>query len=223
MWSTTGSVGRGRVLLWSTIGFAVLYGAAYATLGTPPDAHDSGAVVADWFRSHGGHVRAWLFLGTLALVLFVVYAALVRSRLPEVHRDLFFAGAVLLVAESSVQGWLWAGMAGHASSLSPATARTLLDVASYWGPVLTSATVLMLAPVTIVAFSADGALPRWLGWVTGVALVEQLAETVTMLGRSGFIAPGGPMNVVLGGAFTSVALIATGVVVARAMRDEPLA
>ena len=208
---------RSSVLLLSTIAFFVLYGASAVALGTAPKPGDSSAKVLAWFRDNGDHVRTWLWLGTLGLILFVVFAALVRSHLPPVHRDLFLVGAVLLVAESSLQGWLWAGLAWHAGDLQASTARTIFDISSYWGPVLTSATVLMLAPVTIVAWSRDAGLPRWLGVVAGVALVEQLAETVTISGTHGFIAPGGPMNLVLGAGLTVIALIATGVAVSRAM------
>ena len=208
---------RSSVLLLSTIAFFVLYGASVVALGTAPKPEDSSAKVLAWFRDNADHVRTWLWLGTLALILFVVFATLVRSHLPPVHRDLFLVGAVLLVAESSVQGWLWAGLAWHAGDLQASTARTIFDIASYWGPVLTSATVLMLAPVAIVAWSGGAGLPRWLGVVAGVALVEQLAETVTIYGTHGFTAPGGPMNLVLGAGLTVIALIATGVAVSRAM------
>jgi len=41
-----------------------------------------------------------------------------------------------------------------------------------------------------------------------------LIETVTIFGRSGFIAPGGPMNLQLGAGLTLLAFGATGVVLA---------
>lgn len=206
-------------MLSSTIGFAVVFIAGGLALGTTPDASDDGAAVAAWFRDNGGHVRLWLWLSTLSLPLFAVFAAFVRARLPALYRDVFFAGAIALVAETAVQGWIWAGLAWHAERLEPATARTLLDVASFWGPVLTGTTVLMLAPITIVALRAEAGLPRWLGYVTGVALVEQLVETITIFGDKGFIAPGGPMNLLLGAGLTVIALVAVGIVVARTTTD----
>jgi hypothetical protein len=51
--------------------------------------------------------------------------------------------------------------------------------------------------------------------VTAIALVEQLVETVTIFGKHGFIAPGGPMNVELGAGLTAIALLALGVVLSR--------
>src|SRR3981189_1011234 len=58
------------------------------------------------------------------------------------------------------------------------------------------ATITMLAPVVLLA--VRGKLPRWLCILLAVALIEQLIETVTIYGQSGFTAPGGPMNIALG-------------------------
>jgi apolipoprotein N-acyltransferase len=198
-----------------TLGFGVLYLAASIALGTTPEAGDSGQTVAAWFRDHDGNVRAWIWLLTLSAPLFATFAALVRERLPSPHRDVFFFGAIAFAAETAVQGWLWAGMAWHAGALQPATARTLLDVASYWGPVLTSTTVMMLAPVALLGLRSGGTLPRWLGAVAAIALAEQLIETITIFGRHGFIAPGGPMNIYLGAGLTALSLLSLGVALAR--------
>src|SRR5689334_22881549 len=99
---------RSTVLLAATIAAGALYVTAALVLGTTPDANDNGEAVAAWFRDNGGHLRLWLWLVTVALTLFAVFAALVRSRLPAVYRDVFFIGAIAFVAETAVQGWFWA-------------------------------------------------------------------------------------------------------------------
>jgi hypothetical protein len=73
----------------------------------------------------------------------------------------------------------------------------------------------MLAPVVLPSFGGAPILPRWLGLLGGAALVEQLAETVTVFGTHGFTAPGGAMNAVLGATLVGVWLVALGIVVAR--------
>jgi len=207
---------RSSVVLLSTIGFVVLYLASTFALGTAPKPEDSADKVLAWFRANGSHVRTWLWLGTLALMVFMLFAALVRDHLPAVHRDLFLAGAVLLAAESAVQGWLWAGLAWHAGAVSAANARLVFDIASYWGPVLTGATVLMLGPIAVLGLRGEARMPRWLGVVAAVAFVEQLVETITITGQRGFTAPGGAMNLQLGAGLTVIALVCTGVAVSRA-------
>jgi len=181
---------RSTLLVSATVGFGLLYISATIALGSTPDAGDDGQAVASWFWDNGDQVRVWMLLLTLSAPLFATFAALIRTELPAPHRDIFFFGAIAFAAETAAQGWLWTGMAWHASELQPATARTFLDVASFWGPVLTSTTVTMLAPVVVLALRGER-LPRWLGLVGAVALAEQLIETMTIFGRHGFIAPGG--------------------------------
>jgi apolipoprotein N-acyltransferase len=216
-------VRRSTLLLSVTIGFGVLYGAATIVLGSTPDAGDSGQQVAAWFRDNDGEVRTWAWLLTLSGPLIATFAALVRAQLPAPHRDVFFFGAIAFAAETAVQAWIWAGLSWHADQLDPATARTLVDIASFWGPVLTSTTITMLAPIVLLALSGRAGLPRWLGVVSAIALVEQLVETITIFGKHGFIAPGGPMNVYLGAGLTAIALLGVGVVVARMPRQPAAA
>ena len=202
------------------IGFVVLYASAAVSLGTTPEASDNGAAVVRWFRNNGGHVRVWLLFTTFALVLLAVYAAIIRRNLPAPHRDVFFFGAVALVSETAVQGWFWGGLSLHANQLQSATARTLLDVAIYWGPLLTGATITMLAPVAVLSFQRRAGLSPWLGIVSVIAIVEQAIETITIFGHRGFTAPGGPMNLFLGAGLVTVALIGLAVATARSLPVE---
>jgi hypothetical protein len=55
------------------------------------------------------------------------------------------------------------------------------------------------AAVAALGFGASRMIPPWLTWLGVVFFVEQAIETVTVFGESGFIAPGGTMNVYLGG------------------------
>jgi hypothetical protein len=213
---------RSTLLLSATIVFGLLYVAAAVALGTTPEPGDSGQAVASWFQDNDGNVRAWAWLLTLGGPVFAVFAALVRARLPAPHRDVFFFGAIAFAAETAVQAWIWAGMAWHPDQLDPATARTLLDVASFWGPVLTSTTVAMLAPVALLALRGEAGLPRWLGVVAAVAVAEQLIETITVFGRHGFIAPGGGMNIYLGAGLTGLAILCLGITAARTATLQPV-
>lgn len=96
----------------------------------------------------------------------------------------------------------------RADRLEPATARTLLDVAIYWGPVLTGAWMTMIGPVALLALRGHARLPRWLGVLSLVVVAEQALETMTIFGPAGFTEPGGPMNMQVGGSLTMGWLVA---------------
>jgi hypothetical protein len=209
-----------HLLVVSVVGFGLLYLGAALVLGATPGPNDSGAAVVAWFHHHAGSVRMWLWLLTLSMPLLGVFGALVRAELPQPHGDVFFAGVIAFVVETSTQGWLWAGLAWHTNQLQPATARSFLDVASFWGPVLTSSTVLTLVPVTLVALRGNGGLPRWLAYAAGAATVEQLVETITIFGNHGFAAPGGPMNTLLGAGLVAAAWLGLGLSLARQDTDH---
>jgi hypothetical protein len=206
---------RKTVLQLAAAGFVLSYLVPGTLLGPPPAMDDDAATVVAWLRDNGGDIRLSLWVGIFGVALFAVATAIVRSSLPSPHRDVFFFGAVTFVAATTIQGWMWAGMARHVDTLDPQTARTLLDISSYWGPFLCGATILTLAPVVAVSLGRAALLPRWLGVISAVALVEQAIETVTMFGDHGFLAPGGAMNLVLGAGLTTIAWAGLAVAVSR--------
>lgn len=203
------------VLFTATVVSGALYVLAGAALGDPPGPTAGGQEVVDWFSAHGGQVRTYVWLSTVSGPFFAIFFAQVRHRLPAPHRDVFFAGAIAMLAVTAVSTWIWAGLSWHADQLQPATARVLLDVTSFWGPVLTGATTSMLAPVVVLSWGRNAVLPRWLGVVGGIALVEQTIETVTIFGRTGFTAPGGPMNLLLGAGLCVLWLLCLGITLSR--------
>ena len=88
---------------------------------------------------------------------------------------------------------------GRPAGLDPATARTIFDIASFWGPLVNGSTTAMAIAFAALGFGAAPLIPRWLTWLSMIFFLEQAIETVTVFGQSGFIAPGGAMNVYLGG------------------------
>lgn len=205
--SKNGGAGS-RALVVSAVAAVILYGAGLVALGTPPGAADSGAQVVAWFREHRDGVQWFVWAGTVTSPLLAVMLALLRRLLPAPHRDVFFIGAITIIVTIAVQSWTWGGLALHADQLEPATARAILDVALFWGPVLTGSTITMMAPVTVLALRARAGLPRWLGVVGAVAMAEQAVETITIFGSTGFTEPGGAMNLQLGAGLVWVWMLA---------------
>lgn len=186
----------------------ILYLVGLIALGTPPSATDTGEQVVAWFGEHRVGVRWFVWAVTVSLPPFAVMFALLRRLLPAVHGDVFLIGAITLVVTYAVQAWAWGGLALHADRLEPATARTVLDVALYWGPVLTGATTTMIGPVTLLALQGRARIPGWLGVLGAIAFAEQAIETITIFGSAGFTEPGGVMNLLLGAGLTATWMLA---------------
>lgn len=210
-----------KLLLASAVAVAVLAVAETLVLGTPPGPEASGSEVTSWFASQAGSVRSFVWVMTVFAPVFALFASLVRDRPPAPHRDVFFAGAIVFLAETGASLWIWAGLSWHPEQLEPGAARTLLDIASFWGPVLNGATISMLAPVVLLSWGARAVLPRWLGIVGGIALLEQSIETITIFGHSGFTAPGGPMNLMLGAGLVTIWFLCLGISLARGAAPAP--
>ena len=75
--------------------------------------------------------------------------------------------------------------------------------------------------IGLAAWRGDGGLPRWLAYFSAVFVLEQAVETITIFGKSGFIAPGGDMNFQLGAGLLFVWLIALGVATSKGRADTP--
>jgi hypothetical protein len=194
-----------RALLVATGAYAILaiLGAlALAAFGTLPAASETGTQLVTWFQERGYSVRWGVWAFTAAAPPFALMVAQLRRLIPSPHRDMFLIGAVSYMTAIAVWTWTWGGLALHAGQMEPATARAILDVAAFFGPVLTGSTTTMMAPVTLLAFSRQPSVPRWLGVLGLVAFVEQTVETITIFGSTGFTQPGGAMNMQLGGGLT---------------------
>jgi hypothetical protein len=199
-----------RALLGATAAYAILGAIALAAFGTLPAASETGAQVVIWFRGHRDSVGWGVWAFTAAAPPLALMIALLRRLLPTPHRDVFLIGAIAYMAEIAVWTWTWAGLALHAEQLEPATARAILDVAAFMGPVLTGSTTTMMAPVTLLALNRQASIPRWIGVLGLIAFVEQAVETITIFGSTGFTQPGGAMNMQLGAGLTLSWILAFG-------------
>jgi hypothetical protein len=206
-----------RAPLAAAIGFAVLFVATMVIAPLTPGIDRSGEELVDHFQAHAGMIRLQALLTALAMLALLVVLGYTRDRLEDPGRFLFTVGAAVLVVETSIQLWFTAGLSLHPGQLDPATARTVMDVAAMWGPLLTVADVLVAAPVAWAA--KFGRFPRGLGVIAALFAVEQLVELVTVVGPAGtFVAPAGPMNMFLGAGLFGVFYVALGIAVALPQR-----
>ena len=189
------------------IAFAVLYATAVLLVPALPEP-DSGIV------------RAQALLLAFSALALVVVLAFARDRLTGPPAHLFTIGSSLAVAQLCVAVWFTAGPALRPGQVTGDTARAIDDIGAMWLPVATIAHILIAIPVLLTA--NEGRLPQWLGTAAAVFTVEQLIETITIIGPPGsFISPGGPMNHYLGTTLTASFFAVLGV--ALTPRVDPAA
>ncbi len=186
-------------LVAAAVAAGVAYAGGTAALGTPPGADSSGAEILAWFSAHGGQARLYAWSSAVMALGLAIALSQVAALLPKPHRYVFLVGAVGWVIELTVQAWFWAGLALHPGDLEPSTALAAFDIALFVGPLVNGATTAMMGAVAALGFGKSPIVPRWLAWLSAVAFAEQAIETITVFGRSGFLAPGGGMNIYLGG------------------------
>jgi len=208
-------VGMRRWPLFAALAYVVLLFAGLVTLPTAPEATASGERIVRYYQDHAAGVRLAMWLSAWSTVPLVLLVARLRSRLVGSSRDVTLLGAAGLAITTIVWSWFNLGLALHPNTLDPGVARTITDVSSYFGPVLTVSIVLFIAPIGLAAWRGEAGLPRWLAGLTLVFATEQSIETITVFGKRGFIAPGGPMNFMLGAGLFLVWILAAGAAVSR--------
>ncbi|OBI79958.1 hypothetical protein A5663_18355 [Mycobacterium sp. E740] len=194
----------------AAIAFAVLYAVALLTVPPLPGIDKLGLDIAAHINEHSGAMRTQALLiafGSLALVVVLGHA---RDRLSGPYAFVFTIGSAVVLVQISIATWFTAGQALHPGEVSPGIARAIADTAAMWGPLLTVADIMVAAPILLAA--NEGRFPRWLGITAAIFAVEQLIETITIIGPPGsFISPGGPMNFYLGGPLFILFFLALGV------------
>jgi len=190
-----------RILLINILATGVFYVASFVALGSSfPTVESSGQEIVQWFSDNGTNARIYAWTAAFVSLGLAIFGGQVAAQLPRPHRYIFLAGVLGAAVTAQVQAWIWAGLALHPQGLDPSAARTIFDIAAYWGPLVNGSTTTMAAAIAALGFGASPIIPRWLTWLSVIFLLEQAIETVTVFGRTGFIAPGGAMNVYLGGA-----------------------
>ena len=190
----------GKILLINILLTGVFYIFSFVALGgTVPTIESTGAEIVTWFSDNGGQARTYAWASTFVSLGLMVFAGQVSALLPAPHRYVFFAGVFGFALTAQVQAWIWAGLAYNPSDLSEGTAQVAFAIAAFWGPIVNASTTAMAGAIAALGFGEHRIVPPWLTWLSLVFGAEQAIETVTVFGQSGFIAPGGTMNVYLGG------------------------
>ena len=189
-----------RVLLVVILAVAAFYIGSFGALGSSaPTIESSGEEIVAWFSANGTAAKTYAWCLAFFSLGLGIFGGQVASLLPRPHAFICFGGVIGWAITAQIQSWFWAGMAFHPQDLAPGAARVLFDIPTFWGPVVNGSSATMAAPFVVLGLGASQLVPRWLGWLSLVFLLEQAIETMTIFGQSGFIAPGGVMNVYIGG------------------------
>lgn len=192
--------------------FAVLLGLAYGWAELPPGVHASGQAVLTWTRMNDRALATQALLVMLAWLPGAALFALVHRRMDGAPAAAFLLGGGLLMSLVAVGALLRVGLARHAADLDPSVARLVLDLEAHWGPLATVAVALQASALGFA--TRHGAFPGWLLPITTTLALEQLVETLTIVGGDGFMAPGGLFNQ-LGAALFALWVLAQGVAASR--------
>ena len=189
-----------QILLFNILATGAFYVGSFIALGNSyPTIESSGQEIVEWFSSNGTNARTYAWTAAFYSLGLGVFGGQVSAVLPRPHRYIFFAGVLGFAITAQVQAWFWAGLSFHPQGLEPGAARALFDMTSYWGPLVNGSTMTMSIAVAALGFGQSPTIPRWLTWLSVIFFLEQAVETITIFGHTGFIAPGGTMNVYLGG------------------------
>jgi len=209
-----------RVPMIAGIAAAVLFTAGLLIVPTLPGIDKPGYDIVSFVNAHAGAMRMQVLLttfGALALVIVLGYA---RDRLAGPPGYVFTIGSAVVLVEFFIVMWFNGGLALHPDQLGSATARTIADITSMFGPILTVADIMVAVPILLAANA--GRFPRWLGILAAVFAVEQLIETITIIGPpASFISPGGAMNFYLGGPLFIVFFLGLGVALSLEQAEPP--
>ena len=184
----------------SCLGWIVFYLVSFAALGSDfPTINSRGAEIVDWFTAHGTRAKFYAWTSPFAALTLTVFGAMLAARLPRPHRYIVFGGVLMWAVTGMVQAWFWAGLAFRPDNLDPQTAEVLFVIPQFWGPIINGSTMTMALPFILLGFGKAPLIPRWLALLSLILFVEQGIETITVFGQKGFLAPGGAMNLYLGG------------------------
>ncbi|WP_374159427.1 hypothetical protein ACEWX3_11035 [Mycobacterium sp. G7A2] len=190
-----------RAPMIAGIAFAVLYAAAVVVLHALPG-------------SDPGVLRVQALLLIFAALALAVLLAFARDQLGGPPAHLFTIGSTLLVAQMCVAIWFTGGASLRPNQVPAETALAIEDVRFFWLPTATIAAICVAVPILL--WANEDRLPRWLGTGAAIFTVEQLIETITIIGPPGsFISPGGPMNHYLGGTLTAAFFLGLGIALSQ--------
>jgi Domain of unknown function (DUF4386) len=170
------------------VAFLVVLIVSFLVGGEPPDASEPAQEIVDHYVDNKDAVQIGAALSTLAALLLVFFAGILRRVLRAAEgvggtlSAVAFAGAIIMATGAAIDASISFALADRAEDIDPVAVQALQAL---WDndffPIALGSSVLLLgAGLSIVR---HGALPRWLGWV-GIVLA---VIGMTPIGFVGFL------------------------------------
>jgi hypothetical protein len=154
--------------------FAIVVFVAIFTGGNTPEPDASPAKVVTWFATHRSEAELSSLLFAIGFLIFLFFAAALRSYLrrgegAEGLAALVLAGAVVMSGGALLASIIEYALAHEFHSLTPAGAQVLNLLSNEIGLVMLVAGGFVLTVASGLAILRGAPLPRWLGWA-GIAI-----------------------------------------------------
>jgi hypothetical protein len=148
-----------------TVGLLV---ATFILSGSTPDHNASGSAVISFYRNNQTAEGLSDFLGGLAAVFLVFFAAYLRAHLRSAGAEglaaLSFGGALLLAVGGASFSGIGLALADVPNKLDPSAAQALNLLSNdFFFPFIAGTAVFMIGSGLAVARTRT--IPRWLGWI----------------------------------------------------------
>jgi hypothetical protein len=144
--------------------------------GDTPGTGASTAEVKSFYTAHDGRMLVSGALLTLGGLFFLVFFAAFRSYLRQYEGEgdglsaYTYAGGILVVAGLAVFAAISFALGDVPDKADPAALQTLNVMSENFFPPFALGVIAFLASSAVAAVRT-GALPRWIGWVTGIGAI----------------------------------------------------
>ena len=209
------------------LGLASFLGIAAAALVAPPlwDAPPTeapAAQVAAYVQGDRGRILASLLLYSLAIGLFLCFAAALALRLRSLERGSPWRSALLALSAATLVALILTAFAPAAVNAyraqPPALSQALNDTTFALLAMSGVPTAIMLGAYASLVLPS-GALPRWTGWLALLGVAAHLAIATSILSREGFLSLEGAVIVWAPATFFAWILATSLVLLARPARS----
>ncbi len=192
----------------------------FLVAGNPPDFGDA-KNYAGWINSNGGLFMGDAFLTNVATAVLLMQFTGIRALIRGAGEDWEWAAALFFGAGLVTAAVLIVGSSAEAAAAFVSGAVTDPTIVRALWAVAWMALTFVYLPAAIAFGTASYAvlraaiLPRWIGWLSGVAAVLDALAALTIFGGTGNTGPLGLLPIILGATPVVIWFVAVSIVLLR--------